>query len=388
MKKIAAYLVLAIMLLSLSCQKKKYPESSDDTPVFYFRGTVNNSPVDLNAGVNNYYMYSGFSQNSDNVYSFSANLKTASCGSGCANSILISINDYATTPTNGAAKIDSSLAEGYYPLSLGSTTSNAAPVNFSALFTPLSNHGIASCYWQFGDGTTSNLLYPSHTYKKPGNYLISLTATDSFSCSNTISNFQRIGLGGVRASLTAVISPSSPVTFNCNLSNSPSSAYSYTFDYGDNSTVLISSIPSSGPFSFSVAAHNYAPGSYTARLKVADLMDAKDSATVLYNINPQGSSCATNFQLSSSPLFNPKAFSNVTITWTDASGKVYTSANSAQPAMSYFQILSVDNYENNTEGKKTKKLHVKFKCTLYDPTASSNSITLENAEAVVLVAYQ
>lgn len=40
--------------------------------------------------------------------------------------------------------------------------------------------------WDFGDGTTSNLAYPSHNYTVPGNYIICLTVADNYGCSSTI----------------------------------------------------------------------------------------------------------------------------------------------------------------------------------------------------------
>lgn len=40
--------------------------------------------------------------------------------------------------------------------------------------------------WDFGDGNTSNLAYPTHTYAVPGNYVICLTVSDNYGCSSTM----------------------------------------------------------------------------------------------------------------------------------------------------------------------------------------------------------
>ncbi|MCB9197103.1 MAG: PKD domain-containing protein [Flavobacteriales bacterium] len=40
-------------------------------------------------------------------------------------------------------------------------------------------------FWDFGDGTTSNLTYPIHTYASPGNYMLCLTVTGSNGCTST-----------------------------------------------------------------------------------------------------------------------------------------------------------------------------------------------------------
>ena len=45
--------------------------------------------------------------------------------------------------------------------------------------------GIASVYWQFGDGTESSELNPRHEYSTTGTYTASLTVTDSDGNSDT-----------------------------------------------------------------------------------------------------------------------------------------------------------------------------------------------------------
>ena len=44
---------------------------------------------------------------------------------------------------------------------------------------------ISSTLWNFGDGNTSNLKNPSHTYNNPGLYTVSLTINTANGCSNT-----------------------------------------------------------------------------------------------------------------------------------------------------------------------------------------------------------
>ena len=47
---------------------------------------------------------------------------------------------------------------------------------------------IQSWAWNFGDGTTSNLQNPTHTYAGNGTYNVTLTITDLSGCTNTFSN--------------------------------------------------------------------------------------------------------------------------------------------------------------------------------------------------------
>ncbi len=58
---------------------------------------------------------------------------------------------------------------------------------------------VTSYLWDFGDGTTSNLATPSHTYSTQGTYTISLIITTSTGCSDTlrINNAVRVGTNPV-----------------------------------------------------------------------------------------------------------------------------------------------------------------------------------------------
>lgn len=60
-------------------------------------------------------------------------------------------------------------------------------VNKPAQFTDLSSGGGNGINWNFGDGGTSNLVNPTHTYDSTGNYTVTLTATGAGACSSTLS---------------------------------------------------------------------------------------------------------------------------------------------------------------------------------------------------------
>jgi PKD repeat protein len=65
--------------------------------------------------------------------------------------------------------------------------------------------GPLSYIWSWGDGTSSNTAYPSHTYASAGTYTICLTITDATGCSsNTCYTFSLLRVG----------SSSAPVTIN------------------------------------------------------------------------------------------------------------------------------------------------------------------------------
>ncbi|HEY6872581.1 MAG TPA: PKD domain-containing protein [Geobacteraceae bacterium] len=58
-----------------------------------------------------------------------------------------------------------------------SQTTSCAPISLS--FTDLSLNSPSTWLWNFGDGTTSTLQNPVHTYAAPGNYTVSLLVTNT-----------------------------------------------------------------------------------------------------------------------------------------------------------------------------------------------------------------
>ena len=64
--------------------------------------------------------------------------------------------------------------------------------NSSIQFTPATgiiSSAVATWYWSFGDGFTSALPNPQHTYLTPGNHTVTLTITNTFGCQSTVSHF-------------------------------------------------------------------------------------------------------------------------------------------------------------------------------------------------------
>ena len=64
------------------------------------------------------------------------------------------------------------------------TTPLTGCVPYTAIFNNTSSGG-QTFQWDFGDGTTSTAINPTHIYNTPGTYLVRLTATDPFTCNIT-----------------------------------------------------------------------------------------------------------------------------------------------------------------------------------------------------------
>ena len=83
-------------------------------------------------------------------------------------------------------------------------------------FTDLSSNGPTSWVWDFGDGNTSNLQNPTHTYSSGGVFTISLTTTNQFgSDSHTETNYINIMSQNITANSDSACGSSS-VTLSAN----------------------------------------------------------------------------------------------------------------------------------------------------------------------------
>jgi hypothetical protein len=374
MKTIKFFLsFLIIVFLSFSC-KKEHAVSSVSAPEFYFNGTVGGVSTSLNAGINNYYMYSSYIQDSTTVYSFIGDLKQTTSD---FNSIQIQIND------------SFSLASGSYPYSIpGTVTISPTSTSYQVQFNSSYTNGTAQTYnWNFGDGGTSTLPTPTHTYSQMGYYNVCLNITGSGSCSNSVCDTVNLASSTAYVNHTTISSTpfgTNGITFRSVATGTPPFLYSWNF--GDS---IVNNITTSSD----TITHTYIqPGTYQVSLHVKDANG--NIAIAKYNVTTANAtqSCLTNFSVANiqaipnvTPNYGVET-GNVIIIWTDAVGNVYTSKNAAQPSSSGFQIISVDNYQNNTNNQHTKKLHVKFNCWVYNSTQPPIQIT--NADAIIAVAYK
>lgn len=86
------------------------------------------------------------------------------------------------------------------------------------------------------------------------------------------------------------------------------------------------------------------------------------------------------------PPSDPLQLGSVLIRWVDENNTVWESRRGAQPASSFFQILSSENYELNENGQKTRKMEVAFSCIMFNINNLSESRPISGT-AVIAVAH-
>lgn len=78
-----------------------------------------------------------------------------------------------------------------------------AQVGQSVLFTDTSSGSPTSRSWNFGDGSTSTAIGPTHTYASPGSYVVALTVTNSQGSNTTTRSLTVDAVGGSTLTLQA-----------------------------------------------------------------------------------------------------------------------------------------------------------------------------------------
>ncbi len=362
------FLSLFAFVAMTGCQKRYPVTPAPAAPEFTFTGTIAGNAVNIQAGVNDYYMFTSYAQDGNGVYDYIGEFRDKNCTSNCSNSLKIDFKDYrryAILPTS----IDSSISPGYYSFATPVGTPSAFYVNFSDTIV----NGTPTAYsWNFGDGTTSSQHKPVHVYRHPGIYTVSLT-TQTNTCSSTLTNNIVLGQAGNAFQPEFSEYSTSGDSVNFIVTSVNVHVAKMLLDFGDGNSTTGTN-----------RRHTYStPGVYPAVLTMTD----SSGYTAVAHVNA-GTQTTTNcyngfHTTSSAPITNLINLANVTIEWHDAGGTLYTSSDNSQPAISMFKVISVEDYQNNIDGHPTKKIHATITCTLYN---GANSIML-SGDAVFSVAY-
>ncbi len=139
----------------------------------------------------------------------------------------------------------------------------------------------ASYFWTFGDGDTSNLQNPAHTYTNPGTYSVSLKVTSANGCDSTTIKSNYITIESIESDFTVnqKFSPCPPfVTLFTSTVNKPTVTYLWTFGDGGTDTAA-------NP------THIYFfPGIYTVSMTVVTPNGCTDTVVYVDLIEVQGPS--------------------------------------------------------------------------------------------------
>ncbi len=162
---------------------------------------------------------------------------------------------------------------GSLQLDFSSTGANRCKAPFPISFTNTSTGpGALTYYWTFGDGGTSTVQNPSHTYSAPGNYSVSVAVTSSSGCTDTLRKNSFVNIQNISTVFTAPDSVCvlSPAAFTNTSSPAPQSS---AWAFGDATTSSATSPLKTytAPGTYTVRATNtysYCSDSFSKAIKV------------------------------------------------------------------------------------------------------------------------
>lgn len=163
------------------------------------------------------------------------------------------------------------------PVADASAAPTTGTVPLTVAFADLSLPGTgtsATWLWDFGDGTTSTLQHPEHTYTRGGTYTVSLAITTSDGTATWLQTACVAAAGGPAAGFTASPATGTPplaVQFTDTSTAGRSTITTWAWDFGDGTTATSPS-----------PAHTYtAAGVYTVTLTVDSETGASTKSAII-----------------------------------------------------------------------------------------------------------
>jgi gliding motility-associated-like protein len=134
--------------------------------------------------------------------------------------------------------------------------------------------------WDFGDGNTSSLKMPTHSYADTGLYTVKLSITDHYNCTHSVTKNQYIKVSKPVANFTISDSASTCLPFEVRFTNAAQYTIFSLWDFGDGSSSSVAD-----------PIHYYSGiGTFTAKLVAISPGGCKDSVTRnIYTYDTAGS---------------------------------------------------------------------------------------------------
>lgn len=380
------YIALLILVLFFSaCKKDEIPPDETGSIVFGVVGIINNKPVTIEAGVNNYYMYTSYAFNEgDSIYTFTGTLSQVGCQT-CPKTLSVDIRDRVQRADGEPVDIENLIMVGQMKfrknITIDTVPSDSIRLKFTA--KPEGFYWPFALTWTFNgyppsNSDTPSITVPLGTYQLP----VCLIVTDDKSNIGSICDTLNIYPDTNCTADFNIVSKSS--NFDSMEFLPTSSIGSHFWDFGDGNTQNTSG--------FGKVPHIYkgadSSSNYLVRL-TSSSGGCKQTITKKVSFENPPDTPAANYsyefiKLPPSISKDSLDLSRVTITWIDEAGHTYTSRNDNQPSTSTFEIISTETYSDNEKGEKTFKFTARVSCRLYN---GASFIEMRNTIIKFAVAY-
>ena len=353
----------------IACKKKAEPIDENGSPEFYIKGEIDQTPVNIEAGVNNFFLQTTYNMDNNQVYEFSGNL-FKNC-SNCKGGLKITLKNYKTGVSSNAVNTDSTFASKKFDFSMKGKA-NIPYYSVNLVANPTGSNALLSQKWTFSDGSVSNGSMVNKTFKSGTVQQVQYTCNYANTCSSTIS---------YKLHLNYFMKPEDMPAFTYESVDSAHIMYKFTA-IGDSSKTYLWHFSDGGAANGNIVYYGFNAGSVFAVSLTA--INGNDTTEVTQNINTRNNTdCKANFTSQISPVLDPLNLATVQVEWTDKEGNIYSSAELKQDMSTYFQITENEAFKLNASGMKTQMLKVLINCNLSN---GSKSISVKNLQGKIAVA--
>ena len=138
--------------------------------------------------------------------------------------------------------------------------------------TPATSGTMSSWTWNFGDGNTSNVQNPSHTYSASGTFSVTMNASSTLGCSGTITNTVTVNSLPVSNFSATTVCLRDTTRFT----DLSTGALSWNWNFGNGNTSVLQNPPNT----YSVS------GTYSVSLITTTANGCKDTTVIPVTVNP------------------------------------------------------------------------------------------------------
>lgn len=371
------FLLLTFLTVVFSnCSKRSLPTSMSGQPVFSFSGTINNQPVTYTAGDSGLYMFTEYFKDNQDLITLKGYFAPHNCTT-CEPYLSFEFKDEnPNIETSLYSDIFSFFERSYFTsVSFDSIEINSPTETFK--FSADNNPPGTTYHWNFGDGDTSNLASPIHTFTTDGIKDVRLITKFNNLRDTIIIPIEVTPFSECRNRFSVNVDSLNSITANAEgLFNS------YLWNFGDGGMGEGSSVK-----------HTYTQnGLYEIILSTSY---SGCLATYKRKVNLTGNSQipVSNFFYSTFVSSETKTIARINhsacIITLKMNGKTYKSyKNNPSLDQSDHKIISTSNigaYENNAQGQKTIKLDGEIDLFLYNIANNNDSIPIKSNKLTIAI---
>jgi hypothetical protein len=365
------------LLLAAACNKVELPPPVGEDPVFSLDlNWTNGSSLQLTAGEDRYYLFTGFESDSFDVFEFYGHFEQIDCLDQCGPGFAIYFRDDQVT-ASGLPSFPAFLKEGEdYDYRAPSEISFDTLFQYNVQFQSTSSTGgvFYPQLWTINDTLTIAGSDPLFVWEQEVPFKACLEVGDP-------------AQGAYSRQCQTVRLDSLP-------------GLSVTINADSNSTIL-TAIPLGGqpPFTYmwnngatAPAIQNVQPGS-TYCVDVTDALGEQSNSCLYVSPNPAMPAITASFDYQSSlqatilPVPGDTLQLEKVILEYTADGLVYRSDRQAQPSWSYFIIDEVRPYQSNENGFPTLLIRSRFSGMLFSETGAALAVEAASVQFAIAFKY-